>query len=186
MNTIIVKQIEEHQMILEKITVLIPIIEAIGMACKTAIETGHKILLCGNGGSAADSQHIAAEFVGRFVKERCSLPAIALTTDTSILTAVGNDYGYDQIFLRQVEGLGQAGDVLIGISTSGNSANVVKAVELAKTMGIQTFAFTGDGGGKLKELCDLTLAVPTKTTTRVQEMHILAGHIICELVEENY
>ena len=114
------------------------------------------------------------------------MPAIALTTDTSILTAVANDYDYDQVFARQVEGLGQAGDVLIGISTSGNSQNVVKAVEMAKKRGLKTVAFTGQGGGQLGQLCDATVAVPAKTTARIQEMHILVGHIICELVEEDY
>lgn len=154
--------------------------------CHTALKAGNKVLLCGNGGSAADSQHLAAELVGRFQKERRSLAAIALTTDTSILTAVGNDYGYDQVFARQVEGLGRSGDVLIGISTSGNSGNVVKAVEMARSIGMHTIAFTGEGGGKMKDMCDLTLAIPSKVTARIQEMHILAGHIICELVELDY
>lgn len=161
-------------------------ITEIGERCKQAIADGNKVLFCGNGGSAADSQHLAAELVGRFVKERRSLAAIALTTDTSILTAVANDYGYDEVFARQVEGLGRSGDVLIGISTSGNSKNIVKAVEMARSIGMHTIAFTGQGGGKLKEICDLTLAVPSNNTARIQEMHILAGHIVCELVEEEY
>lgn len=124
--------------------------------------------------------------MGRFVKERHSLPAIALTTDTSILTAVANDYSYDDVFARQVAGLGQAGDVVVGISTSGNPKNVVKAVEEAKEKGLKTIAFTGQGGGHLAELCDVTVVVPSKTTARIQEMHIFVGHIICELVEEDY
>ena len=162
------------------------VIEAMAERCKAALASGNKILFCGNGGSAADSQHLAAELVGRFQKERRSLASIALTTDTSILTAVGNDYGYDEVFARQVDGLGRSGDILIGISTSGNSKNVVKAVESARNIGMHTFAFTGEGGGKMAELCDLTFAVPSKVTARIQEMHILAGHILCELVEEDY
>ena len=140
-------------------------------------------MFCGNGGSAADSQHLAAEFVGRFQKERAGLPAIALTVDTSILTAVGNDYGYDKVFVRQVQALARPGDVLVGISTSGNSANVVEAVELAKSMGVYCVGMTAVGGGKMKELCDECIAVPAQVTARAQEMHILIGHILCELVD---
>jgi D-sedoheptulose 7-phosphate isomerase len=144
---------------------------------------GGKILVCGNGGSAADSQHLAAEFVGRFQKERQGLPAIALTVDTSILTAVGNDYGFDKVFARQVEALGSEGDVVIGISTSGTSRNVVAAVELAKTKGIYCVGMTAANGAKMAELCDECIAVPAKVTARAQEMHILIGHILCELVD---
>ena len=146
-------------------------------------DNGGKLLCCGNGGSAADSQHLAAEFVGRFQKERAGLPAIALTVDTSILTAVGNDYGYDKVFVRQVQALARQGDVLVGISTSGNSANVVEAVELAKSMGVFCVGMTAEGGGKMKLLCDECIAVPAKVTARAQEMHILIGHILCELVD---
>ena len=153
---------------------------------KMTLLSGNKIMFCGNGGSAADAQHLAAELIGRFQKERRSLASIALTTDTSILTAVANDYGYDEVFARQVEGLGRSGDVLIGISTSGNSANVVKAALKARDTGMHTIAFTGEGGGKLKDICDITFAVPSKVTARIQEMHIMVGHIICELVEEEY
>lgn len=142
-----------------------------------------KVLLCGNGGSAADAQHIAAELVGRFKKERKGLPAIALTTDTSILTAVSNDYGYETLFARQVEALGQAGDVLIAISTSGNSANVIRAVERAKSQGLKTIGLLGGDGGKLKDSVDVPLVVPYQGSDRVQEVHILIGHIICHLVE---
>ena len=151
---------------------------------KKALASGHKVLFCGNGGSAADSQHLAAEFVGRFQKERRGLPAIALTVDTSILTAVANDYGYDTVFARQVEALGQPGDVLVGISTSGNSANVLAAVALAKERGLFTAGFTAACGGKMAQACDVCLAVPVKVTARAQEMHILLGHILCELVDE--
>lgn len=165
-----------HSNILEQI-------EVIAAEIKKALAAGNKVLFCGNGGSAADSQHLAAEFVGRFQKERRGLPAIALTVDTSILTAVGNDYGYDKVFVRQVEALAKPGDVLVGISTSGNSANVVQAVELAKTMGVYCVGMTAAGGGKMAELCDQCIAVPAKVTARAQEMHILIGHILCELVD---
>ena len=158
-------------------------IETVAAAIKKALAAGHKVLFCGNGGSAADSQHLAAEFVGRFQKERRGLPAIALTVDTSILTAVGNDYGYDKVFVRQVEALAQAGDVLVGISTSGNSPNVVAAIELAKTKGVYCVGMTAAGGGKMATLCDECIAVPAKITARAQEMHILIGHILCELVD---
>lgn len=158
-------------------------IEVIAAEIKKALANGNKVLFCGNGGSAADSQHLAAEFVGRFQKERRGLPAIALTVDTSILTAVGNDYGYDKVFVRQVEALAKPGDVLVGISTSGNSANVVQAVELAKAMGVYCVGMTAAGGGKMAKLCDQCIAVPAKVTARAQEMHILIGHILCELVD---
>ena len=158
-------------------------IAAAGEALIAGFEAGGKLLVCGNGGSAADSQHLAAEFVGRFQKERAGLPAIALTVDTSILTAVGNDYGYDKVFVRQVQALARPGDVLVGISTSGNSANVVEAVELAKSMGVFCVGMTAEGGGKMKTLCDECVAVPAKVTARAQEMHILIGHILCELVD---
>ena len=141
-------------------------------------------MFCGNGGSAADSQHLAAEFVGRYKMERVALNSLALTVDTSILTAVGNDYGYDDVFRRQVEGLGQKGDVLIGLSTSGNSVNVVKAFDQAKAMGITTVAFTGAGGGSMQQKADICLAVPASVTNHIQEMHITAGHLVCELVEK--
>ena len=158
-------------------------IATIAQEIKKALANGHKVLFCGNGGSAADSQHLAAEFVGRFQKERAGLPAIALTVDTSILTAVGNVYGYDKVFVRQVEALAQAGDVLVGISTSGNSPNVVQAIELAKTKGVYCVGMTAAGGGKMANLCDECIAVPAKVTARAQEMHILIGHILCELVD---
>lgn len=183
---IITQRFDEHLDVYIKMRHYIEDIRVVADICKNALDKGHKILFCGNGGSAADAQHLAAELVGRFVKERESLPAIALTTDTSILTAIANDYSYDDVFSRQVAGLGQAGDVLIGISTSGNSKNVVKAIELAKQKGLKTVALTGEGGGKLGALCDAVIAVPSKTTARIQEMHILVGHIVCELVEEDY
>lgn len=144
---------------------------------------GGKILLFGNGGSAADAQHVAAELVGRFTRERIALPAIALTTDTSIITALGNDYGYDSIFRRQVEALVKSGDLVVGISTSGNSPNVLRALEWAKANGIATIGITGKDGGAMPELCDVCFIAPADETARIQEIHIAAWHAICDLVE---
>ena len=159
-------------------------IQQIADVCIHAIKSGGKVMFCGNGGSAADSQHLAAEFIGRYKMERAALPAIALTVDTSILTAIGNDYGYDTVFRRQVEGLGRAGDVLIGLSTSGNSRNVLQAFEQAAAMGITTVAFTGKPGGQMKQQADICLNVPAEVTNHIQELHITAGHLICELAEK--
>ena len=150
----------------------------------SALKNNRKLFFFGNGGSAADSQHIAAEFIGRFQKERKSLPAIALTTDTSILTALGNDYGFDIVFARQLQGLGQAGDVAVGISTSGNSPNIVEGIRQAKKMGIKTIGFLGGDGGKLAALVDIPIIVSSRKTARIQESHICIAHIICELAEE--
>lgn len=151
----------------------------------STLKRGNKVLVAGNGGSAADAQHFAAELVGRYKKERVALPAIALTTDTSNLTAIGNDYGYDVVFSRQVEGLGNEGDVLFVISTSGNSPNLIKAVEVAQERGIKTIGLLGKSGGELKELCDISLVIPSNNTPRIQENHIFAIHCICEEVENN-
>jgi len=150
-----------------------------------ALRKGNKPILFGNGGSAADAQHIAAEFVGRFAFDRPALPALALSVNTSSVTAIGNDYGFDLVFARQIEALGCAGDVAIGISTSGNSANVLKAVAVAKKMGLHTVALTGATGGKLKGAVDYCVCAPSSETPRIQECHILIGHIISELVEES-
>jgi len=150
--------------------------------CIDALARGNKILLAGNGGSAADAQHIAAELVGRFEKERPGLPAIAITTDTSALTAIGNDYGYNFVFSRQVQALSRQGDVFIGISTSGNSANIIEAVKAAKEAGVTTICLTGNGG-KLPELCDAAVQVPSARTATVQESHIMIGHLLCALIE---
>jgi len=152
----------------------------------TCFKNGGKILLFGNGGSAADSQHMAAEFVGRFQKERRSLPAIALTTDSSILTALGNDYSFDIIFARQIEGLGKKGDVALGISTSGNSRNVIEGIQKAKELGLRTITLTGGTGGKLAPLSDINLNVSSKVTARIQESHLCIYHTICELVERQF
>lgn len=175
---------EAHQKVLDETKNLIPCVEEMARICAAALKSGHKILLCGNGGSAADAQHIAAEFVGRFHRERISLPAIALTTDTSILTAVGNDYSYDVVFARQVEGLGQAGDVFWGITTSGNSGNVIEAAKLAKKKGMTVIASLGKDGGKMAALADAAVIVPSDSTARIQEMHILCAHSICEVIDE--
>ncbi|MBS1579477.1 MAG: D-sedoheptulose 7-phosphate isomerase [Bacteroidetes bacterium] len=159
-------------------------LEAIIELISYAFNNGKKVLFCGNGGSAADAQHLAAEFSGRFYKNRKALPAEALHCNTSYLTAVGNDYSYDVIYSRLVDGIGVEGDVLIGLSTSGNSNNIIKAFEVAKEKGITTIGLTGQTGGKMKDCSDYLLNVPSTTTPRIQESHILLGHIICELVEE--
>ena len=158
-------------------------IAASAVIIKNSLKNGKKVLFCGNGGSAADSQHLAAEFLGRFQKERVGLPAIALTVDTSILTAVANDYGYDTVFARQVQALGNDGDVLVGLSTSGNSKNVLAAIDVAKAKGMQCIGLTAQGGGKMAEVCDICMSVPGPVTARAQEIHILIGHILCELVD---
>ena len=150
----------------------------------TAFKQGNKVLFCGNGGSAADAQHLAAEFSGRFYIDRDALPAEALHCNTSYLTAVGNDYSYDVIFSRMIKGMGKPGDILIGLSTSGNSTNIVNAFEMAKTKGMITIGLTGFTGGMMKEISNYLLNVPSTDTPRIQESHILLGHIICELVEE--
>jgi len=156
------------------------------VAMTECLRAGGKIMACGNGGSAADAQHFAAELIGRFERERQELAAIALTTDTSILTAVGNDYSYDEIFSKQVRGLGKKGDILIGISTSGNSKNVVRAIEVAKTMGIKIIALTGNGGGKIASLLDaddIHLCAPSNRTARIQETHLVLLHALCDGVD---
>lgn len=147
------------------------------------LKRGNKIILFGNGGSAADSQHIAAELVGRFKKDRRSLPAIALTTNTSIITAIANDYSYEEVFSKQIEGLAQKGDLIMGISTSGKAKNVIAGITKAKQLGLKTIGLTGCDGDKLAKLADLSLIVPSEATARIQESHITIGHIICELVE---
>ncbi len=156
-------------------------------ACIMVTDTlalGNKILLCGNGGSAADAQHIAAELTGRYKVKRRGLPAIALTTDTSALTAIGNDFGFDRIFDRQVEALAEEGDLLIGISTSGNSANVNNALKVAREIECRTIGFSGRDGGGMNGLCDVNIIVPSDNTPRIQEMHILIGHILCQAVDD--
>ena len=160
-------------------------IQACASMMSNTLKNGRKILLFGNGGSAADCQHIAAEFINRFQMERKPLAAIALTTDTSVITSIGNDYSYEDIFLKQIRGLGKKGDIAIGISTSGNSANVIKAVEKAKNMGLTIIGFSGNNG-KLKNLSDFAFCVDSDTTARIQEVHIMLAHILCDLTERIY
>ena len=152
---------------------------------KACLQKGGKLILMGNGGSAADSQHIAAELIGRFKKERKAIPAIALTVDTSSLTALGNDYGFETIFERQLEALAQKNDAVVGISTSGNSENVVRALKKANALGAETIGLLGNNGGKIKEVANLSIVIPSNDTARIQEVHITIGHIICELIEED-
>lgn len=175
--------LNEHQAVMKGLQDMLPQISAVAERLRACLAQGGKILLMGNGGSAADSQHIAAEIVGRYKRERKGLPAIALTTDTSILTSVGNDYGYEFIFSRQVEALCGPLDVVIGLSTSGNSPNVVRAIETAKQIGATTIGMTGGSGGKLTALCDFNLVMPSSDTPRIQEAHIFIGHVLCELAE---
>jgi D-sedoheptulose 7-phosphate isomerase len=164
---------------------LIQKIEEAAEIITSAYRNGNKTLLAGNGGSAADAQHIAGEFVSRFYFDRPGIPSIALTTDTSIITAIGNDYGYDKLFARQIQAQGVAGDVFIGISTSGSSLNVVEALKTAKEKGIFTVGLTGEKRGAMDEFCDINIKIPSSETPRIQECHILTGHIICCIVEEN-
>jgi D-sedoheptulose 7-phosphate isomerase len=181
----IAHQMQQHQEVLERS--IDEIQSYIYTACVLITDTlahGNKVLLCGNGGSAADAQHIAAELTGRYKTERRGLPGIALTTDTSALTAIGNDFGYDKVFERQVEALANKGDLLIGISTSGNSANVLNALQKAKSMGCRTIGLSGRGGGEMNTLCDINIVVPSDDTPRIQEMHILIGHIMCQSVDD--
>ena len=169
----VVRQLEEQQGVLE----------VIALAMTATLRAGGKIFWCGNGGSAGDSQHLAAEIVGRFRRERRGLPSVALTTDTSILTSVANDYGYEAVFSRQIEALGTPGDLLVGISTSGNSPNVVAALQAAHSQGLVTVAFTGAGGSRMASLADHLFAVASRDTARIQEAHILAGHMLCDWIE---
>jgi D-sedoheptulose 7-phosphate isomerase len=162
---------------------LAPMIEDAAACLAAAVGQGRKVILCGNGGSAADAQHLAAELIGRYLKDRRALPAIALTVDTSALTAIANDYSYAEVFARQLRGIGQAGDVLIGLSTSGNSENVLRAMAVAKEMGIGTIGLTGRGGGKLRAACDICIGVPADESNHIQEMHIAIGHYLCGFVE---
>jgi D-sedoheptulose 7-phosphate isomerase len=181
----IASQLQANRAVIERIELkLAPMIAEMAILLIDTFKSGGKLMVMGNGGSAADSQHFAAEIVSRFRMERPGLPAIALSTDTSILTAIGNDYGFDVVFRRQVEALAMPGDVVVGISTSGNSVNVKKAFELARTKGCRTVALLGRDGGSIKGSCDLSLVVPSDDTPRIQEGHITIIHIVCDLVEK--
>ena len=182
---IIQASIDVKQNVLQN-DVLIKTVEDCVTAIVTAFRSGNKVLFCGNGGSAADAQHLAAEFSGRFYTDRDALPAEALHCNTSYITAVANDYSYDVIYSRMIKGIGHKGDVLVGLSTSGNSKNIINAFDVAKERGMVTIGFTGDSGGKMKDISDHLFNVPSSDTPRIQESHILLGHIICQLVEERY
>ena len=187
MKNAIIKEFLAHQETIAKVieTMQEPLLEASKLAVET-LRAGNKILLCGNGGSAADAQHIAAELIGRYKSDRRGLPAISLTTDTSALTSIGNDYGYDRIFDRQVEALANKGDLIIGISTSGNSQNVINALKKAKELDCKTLGFSGRDGGNMNNICDINLIVPSNDTPRIQEIHILIGHIICQIIDNEF
>ncbi len=184
-SSIIQSSIDVKQQIL-KDPALLQKIDTISDLITKAFKDGNRIYFCGNGGSAADAQHLAAEFSGRFYTDRDALPAEALHCNSSYLTAVANDYSYDVIYARLIKGIGQKGDFLIGLSTSGNSGNIIKAFEVAREKGIHTVGFTGETGGKMATLSDYLINVPSKDTPRIQESHIMLGHIICQLVEERY
>ena len=186
MKDIIENEFNEHIKAANSIHCLTDAVAISAQLCIDCLKNGGKILLFGNGGSAADAQHIAAELVGRYKVERKSLPAIALTTDTSALTAIGNDYGYIHVFDRQVEALANKGDVAIGISTSGNSINVINALKLASKLNCNTIGFSGQHGGEMNKICNINLSVPSEDTPRIQEMHILIGHTICHLIDQEF
>lgn len=182
---IIKASIDTKQQVLQNTALLKTVEECISVLV-TAFKNGNKVLFCGNGGSAADAQHLAAEFSGRFYTDRDALPAEALHCNTSYMTAVANDYSYDVVYSRIVKGIANKGDVLVGLSTSGNSKNIINAFEAAREKGVTTIAFTGDSGGKMKPISDYLINVPSSDTPRIQESHIMLGHIICQLVEEQY
>ena len=179
-------ELAAHKVTFEAMSALETDLCAAATCCIEALKAGKKILLFGNGGSAADAQHLAAELTGRYKKERRGLAAIALTTDTSALTAIGNDYGYERIFDRQVEALAQDGDVLIGLSTSGNSPNVLRALNLGRDLGCRTIGISGKGGGQMAPLCEINLIAPSADTPRIQECHIFLGHTLCDLIEQAF
>jgi D-sedoheptulose 7-phosphate isomerase len=177
------KAITEHLSVVRAMQNQKEVLESIARGMVATLQAGGKILWCGNGGSAADAQHLAAELVGRFRRERRALPSVALTTDTSILTAVANDFGFETVFSRQIEALGRPGDLLVGLSTSGNSPNVIAALTAARAQGMATVGFSGAGGGRMALLVDQLFAVESRDTARIQEAHILAGHMLCDWVE---
>lgn len=185
MKNTIKHELNAHLKTAQKMIGLDNTIEQAAKICLNALKNGGKILIFGNGGSAADAQHIAAELVGRYKIERKGLPAIALTTDTSALTSIGNDYGYDFIFSRQVEALANKGDILIGISTGGSSQNVINGLTVGKQLGCSLIGLSGRDGGAMNQLCDVNLVIPADDTPRIQEMHIFIGHTLCHLIEQN-
>lgn len=185
MRTLYTANLQEHLDLFAKLHLIESDVEAAATLATEALRSGRKIMFCGNGGSAADSQHLAAELTGRFIKDRRPLAAMALSTDSSALTCIANDYSFADVFERQVRGLGQPGDCLIGISTSGNSENVIRAMAAAHEIGMSTIGMLGRTGGKLKSMSDVAIVVPSETTARIQEAHILVGHTLCGQIEQN-
>ena len=184
MNTSLKSNLQQHLELFQRLGELSDEVESAARLIASALSLGQKLMFCGNGGSAADSQHLAAELTGRFVKDRRPLAALALSTDSSALTCIGNDYSFDEVFARQLRGLGRAGDCLVAISTSGNSKNVIRAAEAARSMGVHTIGLLGRDGGLLSSLCEVAIVVPSETTARIQEAHIFIGHTLCGLIEE--
>ena len=185
MQPYITEQLQQLSRAATELCSLAPHIEQAAQMCLTALRSGHKIIYCGNGGSASQSQHLTAELVGRYKLNRPALPALSLTVDTSNITAIANDYSFEQVFARQLEGVGAAGDVLIGLSTSGNSRNVILAMQQAQKMGIRCIALVGAKGGEMQALAELALPVPADTSAHIQELHIAVGHLICDLIESS-
>lgn len=184
MNSLFLHNLAEQVALLQSLQPLDGAVAQAGALATQSLRAGGKLMFCGNGGSAADSQHLAAELTGRFIKDRRPLAALALSTDSSALTCIANDYSFDEVFARQVQGLGRAGDLLIAISTSGNSRNVIRAVEEAKALGMSVIGLLGRDGGALRERCDVAIVVPSQVTARIQESHILIGHTLCGLIEQ--
>lgn len=183
MASLFLRNLEEHLALMTGLHALDAVIQAAATELSNSLAAGGKLLFCGNGGSAADCQHLAAELTGRFVHDRRPLAAMALTTDTSALTCIANDYDFEQVFARQVRALGRAGDCLVAISTSGNSGNVINAVQAARDLGIGTVALLGRDGGRLRDMCPVSIIVPSQSTARIQEAHIMIGHTLCGLIE---
>lgn len=183
MKSVFLNNIDEQIALLQTLNTLDSLVHKAAILSVVSLMDGGKLMFCGNGGSAADSQHLASEFTGRFLKERRPIAALALTTDTSALTCISNDYAFKEVFARQVQALGKRGDVLFAISTSGNSSNVIRAVEEAHANSISVIGLLGNGGGALKEMCDIAIVVPCHVTARIQETHILIGHTLCEMIE---
>ena len=185
MNSKFQQNLEEHRELFTRLESLAEPVAHAARLISESMSSGHKLMLCGNGGSAADSQHLAAEFTGRFIKDRKPLAALALSTDSSALTCIANDYSFEEVFYRQVVGLGAAGDCLLAISTSGNSRNVVRAVEAARSLRLRTIGLLGRDWGQLAKLCEVAIVVPSLSTARIQEAHIMIGHTLCGMVEES-
>ena len=183
-TSLFLRNLEEHKALLATLHVVNDMVLSAGMLAAQALKGGGKIMFCGNGGSAADSQHLAAELTGRFTNDRRPLAALALSTDSSALTCIGNDYSFNEVFARQVAGLGKEGDLLIAISTSGNSCNVIRAIEEARRLHIETVALLGHNGGQIRSMCEHSIVVPSMVTARIQECHILIGHSLCGLIEQ--